>query len=180
MSYPWFDKLSKEVNDVQQGDLIVNCPIIKPPPIIDPEDTPEVEIQLINVIVLSQSCDLINGKLEIVLVSPVLLLEDFLDGLPPSLSGTSKARSKTVAKLRQGNIPGYHLLEKPSFEPFSDYLVIDFRNVYGIHFDALINIAEQSIDRIRLLPPYREHLSQAFARYFMRVGLPQDLKVDGY
>jgi hypothetical protein len=22
-------------------------------------------------------------------------------------------------------------------------------------------------------PPYREHLSQAFARFFMRVGLPQ-------
>lgn len=26
--------------------------------------------------------------------------------------------------------------------------------------------------RLRLLPPYREHLSQAFARYFMQVGLP--------
>ncbi len=26
--------------------------------------------------------------------------------------------------------------------------------------------------RLRLLPPYREHLSQAFARFFMRVGLP--------
>jgi hypothetical protein len=24
---------------------------------------------------------------------------------------------------------------------------------------------------LRLLPPYREHLSQAFARFFMRVGL---------
>jgi hypothetical protein len=27
----------------------------------------------------------------------------------------------------------------------------------------------------RLLPPYREHLSQSFARYFMRVGLPVDI-----
>ena len=27
-------------------------------------------------------------------------------------------------------------------------------------------------DRPQLLPPYREHLSQAFARFFMRVGLP--------
>jgi hypothetical protein len=26
-----------------------------------------------------------------------------------------------------------------------------------------------------LLPPYREHLSQAFARFFMRVGLPVDI-----
>jgi len=29
--------------------------------------------------------------------------------------------------------------------------------------------------RLRLLPPYREHLSQAFARFFMRVGLPVDI-----
>ena len=28
--------------------------------------------------------------------------------------------------------------------------------------------------RLRLLPPYREHLSQSFARFFMRVGLPID------
>jgi hypothetical protein len=26
--------------------------------------------------------------------------------------------------------------------------------------------------RPQLLPPYREHLSQSFARFFMRVGLP--------
>jgi hypothetical protein len=29
--------------------------------------------------------------------------------------------------------------------------------------------------RLRLLPPYREHLSQSFARFFMRVGLPVDI-----
>jgi hypothetical protein len=35
--------------------------------------------------------------------------------------------------------------------------------------------AHQMGDRLRLLPPYREHLSQAFARLFMRVGLPADI-----
>jgi hypothetical protein len=34
-------------------------------------------------------------------------------------------------------------------------------------------LQEQQLPRLRLLPPYREHLSQAFARFFMRVGLPQ-------
>ena len=29
--------------------------------------------------------------------------------------------------------------------------------------------------RLRLNPPYREHLAQAFARFFMRVGLPVDI-----
>jgi len=31
--------------------------------------------------------------------------------------------------------------------------------------------------RLRLCPPYREHLAQAFARFFMRVGLPQDVQL---
>jgi len=42
-------------------------------------------------------------------------------------------------------------------------------------FDFLINFAKQKDQRLRLLPPYREHLSQAFARFFMRVGLPSDI-----
>ncbi len=33
----------------------------------------------------------------------------------------------------------------------------------------------KQLGRLRLLPPYREHLSQSFARQFMRVGLPIDL-----
>jgi hypothetical protein len=33
-------------------------------------------------------------------------------------------------------------------------------------------LAARAAARPRLLSPYREHLSQAFARYFMRVGLP--------
>src|SRR4051812_10031136 len=33
-------------------------------------------------------------------------------------------------------------------------------------------IADRAAKRLRLLPPYREYLSQPFARFFMRVGLP--------
>jgi len=36
--------------------------------------------------------------------------------------------------------------------------------------DSLLK--QRGHSRFRLLPPYREHLSQAFARFFMRVGLP--------
>jgi hypothetical protein len=57
---------------------------------------------------------------------------------------------------------------------------VDFKNVYGIHFDFLLDLIRQPSPRIRLLPPYREHLSQAFARYFMRVGLPLDIDTEGY
>ena len=56
-----------------------------------------------------------------------------------------------------------------------DYLLVDFRTVYGVHFDTLLDLIRKSTRRLRLLPPYREHLSQGFARFFMRVGLPVEI-----
>jgi hypothetical protein len=55
------------------------------------------------------------------------------------------------------------------------------------HYEAILESRENNnpIEAIikvkphkRLLPPYREHLSQSFARYFMRVGLPVDIPKD--
>ncbi len=78
--------------------------------------------------------------------------------------------------LRRGYLPGYHLLNRCEIEGFeTDYLVVDFRTVYSVPFDFIVNLAKSRKKRIRLLPPYREHLSQAFARFFMRVGLPVDI-----
>jgi len=42
--------------------------------------------------------------------------------------------------------------------------------------EDLRGLAQRGEPRLRLRPPYREHLSQAFARFFMRVGLPTDIK----
>jgi len=64
--------------------------------------------------------------------------------------------------------------------PWYHYLVVDFKNVYSINRSTLNDTVKNLKNRIRLLPPYREHLSQAFARYFMRVGLPQDIAIEGY
>jgi hypothetical protein len=41
-------------------------------------------------------------------------------------------------------------------------------------FTVLVGTRRRSnrLSGLRLCPPYREHLAQAFARFFMRVGLP--------
>ncbi len=68
--------------------------------------------------------------------------------------------------------------KEDGIDGLSDYIVVDFRNVYGIKVDSLTHVVSQLHNR--LLPPYREHLSQPFAGYFMRVGLPQDIVVEGF
>jgi len=168
--YPWYAEIQNS-RKIEQGDLIPQCPLVVPPEDLTKETTPDVHITVSDVIILSQSCDLLNDKLDIVLVCPHYSYEEFYNGL----------KTKDIPKygkfkkyLSQGRYPAYHLLEKhPGF--LEELQVVDFKNVYGIKLEALRNIAESIDRRIRLLPPYREHLSQAFARYFMRVGLPQDI-----
>lgn len=177
--YDWYETISN-VSDLSQGDFIINCPIIRPPKEINIDGENEIEVDLINSIVLSQSCDLVNDKIEIVLVCPYFPLQYFIDGLPNDQKSSKKAVKKFIENLKKGNQPGYHLLNKSQESGLDDYIVVDFRNVYGIHIDNLRKIAENLETRLRLLSPYREHLSQAFSRYFMRVGLPIDIEVEGY
>lgn len=178
MVFTWYDEINNS-NQIEQGDMIPDCPIVIPPSKINVGDEPEIEIKLIDSIILSQSCDLVNNKIQIVLFCPYFSLEKFIKGLPHS-EQSAKAVKRNIENLRKGFLPGYHLLNKSKENCIGDYIVIDFRNVYGIQIESLREIAQNIYSRQRLLPPYREHLSQAFARYFMRVGLPQDIVIEGY
>ncbi|MDQ1318553.1 MAG: hypothetical protein QG641_2119 [Candidatus Poribacteria bacterium] len=170
--YTWYDVIDSNEN-LMQGDFIYGCPVIIPPPNVNMDEI-SVDVMLYNVIVMSQSCDLVNKKIDLILVCPFWSLKDFSekDG-----KDNFYKSSKGKEALRRGDSPGYHLLNKCDIEGFKteDYLIVDFHNVYGVHYDLLINIVQKQTKRIRLLPPYREHLSQAFARFFMRIGLPVDI-----
>lgn len=176
MVFEWYEKCENGDDSLQQGDIIPECTIIIPPLELNEGDSPDLEVQKIDSIILSQSCDLVQNKIDIVLVCPYLSLTDWIEGSP--FNENKKTRRKAVDDLKKGHFPAYHLLNKMEEGVFYDYQVVDFRNVYGVHRQLLKGLAQKTQDRIRLLPPYREHLSQAFARYFMRVGLPQDLEVD--
>jgi len=66
-----------------------------------------------------------------------------------------------------------YLLASPTNPTVSrDALVVNFREIVSLPVGYLRAHAAVLGDRWRLLPPYLEHFSQAFARFFMRVGLP--------
>lgn len=176
-SYPWYELVSG--SSILQGDFIDGCPVIVPYSDLDTQTSQETSklkarITDCNVVVMSQSCDIEHGKNDLVLVSPYWPLEEY--GQKPPNSKSSKEFSKWKEALRKGNVLGYHLLNKCELEGIKrDYMVVDFRNVYSLPLEFLKVLADKADKRIRLLPPYREHLSQAFARFFMRVGLPADI-----
>lgn len=167
--YPWFE-VADSNDDLLQGDFIKDCPVIIPSSEMSKDEVVDARVVEYNVVVMSQSCDLLQRKLDLVLVCPIWPLSEF-EGANPYYRGKEGKEA-----LRRGNLPGYHLLNRCEIDGFeTDYLVVDFRNVYSVPFDFLVGLVKERAKRVRLLPPYREHLSQAFARFFMRVGLPVDI-----
>ena len=175
MDYPWYDKVSGD--DVQQGDILENCPVLILPSELslgpsgtrtEPQDIP---FECRDVVVMSQSCDMVKGQERIpeVLLCGVWKKSDFSPD-------HSMAKKKNWIYASKGYMPGFHILDKCDLEGFKrDHTVVDFRRVHSLPLDFVRKIAVEAGDRIRLQPPYREHLSQAFARFFMRVGLPDEI-----
>ena len=180
--FPWYSDVSYSA-DLNQGDLLADCPIPFPhalmyQAILESDGTTEesisvekpIEIKNGNLIVLSQACDLQNEKLDTVVLCQYWPLKTIMQ--KNDYYNSKNGRES----LRQGKEPAYHLLNRYQSEfILLEYSVVDFHRIYTLPKEYLHAYAITQKHRIRLLPPYREHLSQAFARYFMRVGLLVDI-----
>ena len=166
-AYPWYGLVNGD--SLEQGDILFDCPIFLPSSSVPGESAVEFEWRQRDVIVLSQTCDLAVGREKVadVLLCAIWLCREV---------GGHLATAKGKEDARRGNLPAYHLLatcDLPAFE--TDVRVVDFRRLHTLPLDYFRSIAARAGDRLRLLQPYREHLAQAFARFFMRVGLPIDI-----
>lgn len=164
----WYsESASKEA--LEQGDLLLNCPIVLPPSKGKPEEWTDFTIDNYDVVILTQSCDLANGKIKLVQVCPFSTLSDFC------ITNPHFNNYKSKESIRRGYLPGYHLLNKCEFLENDDFLIVDFKTAFSVSFLFLEEFKNFTKTRIRTNSPYKEHLSQSYARFFMRVGLPSDI-----
>ena len=173
--YPWYQTTNNP--DLAQGDILFQFPIFEIPPnyleYIDDPSCLLIKVNYANVIVMTQSCDLVIRKDGKCKVDYVLLCPFFFKN---ELVNDSKFKEEHEwEQARQGRHIGYHVLNRCKFEDYNDFILVDLKRNYSINVDVIRNFISREKNRIRLLPPYREHLSQAFATYFMRVGLPVDI-----
>jgi hypothetical protein len=168
-AYPWFEVSAADA-PLTQGDLLRGCPLVVSAAPFAAGAEVEAEAVEYDVVVMTQACDLEHDKVSLVLLCPFFSLATFVG------ANTAFDSKKAKERIRKGHEPAYHLInrcETPGHE--TDFLVVDFRSVYSLHVDHLKAHALRQGERLTLLPPYREHLSQAFARFMMRVGLPVDI-----
>jgi len=169
---PWWQITSGSV--LAQGDLLPDC--LLPIFVAVDEQTAVGDVivpgslKRARLIILTQSCDLENGKAEFVALCPAHLLSEFEADNPEF---QKKGKWELV---RKGRREGLHLLagmEQPADNRTA--LVVDFRQIISLPLEYLANHAASLGDRWRLESPYLEHFSQSFARFFMRVGLPSSI-----
>ncbi len=157
---------------LQQGNVFFNCLIIAlPDPLLflavyqgDPHATlVNTTIAFADIIVLTHSCDIPKRDVDKVLVCPH---RDVME---------VASRKEERANIRKGRVLAYHLIEACEIEGYEfEQRVIDFRLVTVVPKVFLEELSQRLGYRVRLLPPYREKMAQAFAFYFGRIGLPRD------
>ena len=172
-----------EVTDgatLRQCDILMGCPVLRldgklqwP---VEPSTTLPIKIETYDSIILTQSCDLENNKVEDVLLAQVIAWSVLVRQEVQRNNQIVKKKEFRKA-LIDGKTPGQALLHKHEGEPYLDWSIVSFQRLYTIQKNFLEKFASQSGPRLRLRSPYREHIAQAFARFVMRVGLPYNARL---
>jgi hypothetical protein len=187
MANGWYELVNADV-PITQGDIIFNCPLISwaPEPVtidkLENLTTATVGIAA-DVVVLTQACDLEHQKVSNIILCPHLPLNEFKPAWEDEMrtngqNPTPKAWRNLCNDICDGFVWNLTMLNAFNLEQYNiDIRVVDFHDVYTAPRSFLESLLTQRNEqRFRLLPPYREHLSQAFARFFMRVGLPVQIR----
>ena len=137
-------------------------------------DRPEIVLERTSAIVLSQTCDLAHRKISQVL-GAVVSYQAYVDA--EAARGNSFVASRRFRKAVLDGALAPQVVLRPSVagERPLPWSLADFRRTYALPFnDDATALAGSLNGRLRLRPPYCEHLAQSFARFHMRVGLPTD------
>ena len=190
MSNEWYRIVGSDIS-ITQGDIILNCPLVSWRDSVLPDLEGKQESEVLktaiiaisaDVVVLTQACDLQYNKVANVILCPHLSLEEYQkvwerEMEKKSQSPTSKSWKSHCDDICDGFV--WNLTMLNSFEMSPDRIeirLIDFHEVFTVPRTFLESLLKKRKGpRFSLLPPYREHLSQAFARFFMRVGLPVEI-----
>ena len=186
MSDSWYSHVEAE-SPLTQGDLISDCPVIAwtagPLNLSGSEEGEVLKAATTavraDVVDMTQACDLEYNKVDNVIMCPHISVSEYRKAWEEEMNRlkqtpTKKAWGRFCEDIRDGYIWNLSILNAgESGELRIEHRVVDFHDVYTIPRSFLESLLKQrGRPRLRLNPPYREHLSQAFARFFMRVGLP--------
>lgn len=164
IDYPWYS-ITPRNDPLSQGDLIDGLIVVFP--YLDKNGKWKADKAEFDVVVMTQSCDLVD------------MHDDDLVLLCPRDSPQQAQGTKLLSNwknLVDGKIINQHLIDKCEIKGYEfDYQIINLKYVITMKFSLLKQQVETKKNRVSIMPPYREYMGQAFARQFMRIGLPNTI-----
>jgi hypothetical protein len=162
-------KNMEEAERLEQGDILRDYPLPQLHEIVideSGETIAKARILHADVVVLTQSCDIPKESQPTILVAELSSYDSLANRFQDTRS------EKWRKKLAQGLVSGFFLLHEHTEPPEFPWSIASFRNLHVIRKLDLLKFSAEDNDRLRLNSPYKEHLSQGYARFMMRVGLP--------
>ena len=155
--YPWYDVVEGE--DLEQGDFIDECEVLVPSYSLTPVEETALtnksiyrvkgKTNIYDLVVVSQSCDLENGKIDYVLMCPRWSYRDYAEG------NIEFKKTDKLEQVRQGKHHKYCMLSGSNqVEPPYDIQIVDLSTVFSIPYDTVKQMAKLNGKRLRLLSPY--------------------------
>jgi hypothetical protein len=163
------DVAKKHAQYYERSPILLQGTILRSLPVVEEaaestDDAPVVRVEPLDVIVLTQSCDIPKDSQPRVLVAEV----QAYGAMVRDRAGTEAAKANYRKHLVRGTAVSDMLLPPCELLSMDDYLIVNFRELHMVFKHRV-----QSQDGyVCLASPYREHLSQGYASYHMRVGLP--------
>lgn len=190
MSGSWYSTASPE-DELDQGDLLFDCPVVtwrdEEITVANGDDAlgglqAAAELGLTDAIVMTQTCDLAQRHVSVVTLCPhyPLSIHQILwehDQRSRGQSPTPRSWSRHLDMVKAGQVWNLCMLNRevaPTYR--AELRIVNFHGVFTLprsFLESWLRVGGKQ--RLRLHAPYREHVSQAFARFFMRVGLPTDI-----
>jgi hypothetical protein len=174
MPTSWYEVVQGDT--LETGDIILGCTVYSPIfPEVPTDPVSEVDAVVYDLIVLSQSCDLVIGreKLSQVVLCPILQKSQIESDLNHALR--TRGALTQAAKNKE---PAFFILQASDHpECLREISAVHFREVFTLPVSFLRRVAEEKGARLRLCSPYKEALAARFAAFFGRVALPEDIQI---
>ena len=169
----------KEVSDkpLEQGSIILDFPLpeIMEFDVKENDESNKISVNITNqaAIIMTQSCDIINEKVNNIMLCPVYTLGQYIEALHDNGYSNKKIES-SIDNMRKNAEYSKFLIDETSLCDIDDYLVVDFDSVVALPINAVKRIAKQKKTLV-LESPYRERMAQNYAFFYMRIGYDKDI-----
>ncbi len=179
ISGDWY-RVKQRAEPLDQRDLVCGCPQLRwknPHQLVEGRKiTAQSVVVKVDAVVLTQTCDLEQKKVQDVVVCPAWTLGDFRPGWEAARTAagkqpTDKAWNSYCQQVQKGKMTNLFLLQAYNGDVSTDFRIVDFHGVFTVPLSVLEALAELKA-RLALSSPQREAVNQRFAHSFSRIGLP--------